>query len=204
VLILLLLLSALCSFILGMGVGMIPSYMVVAATVAPALVKVGVPEISAHLFVFYFAIVSMLTPPVAVATFVAAGIANSDPWKTGWIAVRLGIVKYIVPFLFIYSPALVFQGDIRQILVTAICAGAGTVLLAWSLAGHTVEEKLSFWKRLICGTGAACFLFPAWYLNIVGVFFAVPVVLGKHAPWRRSEQSGSELSVSRGWPHARK
>lgn len=204
VMILLLLLSALCSFILGMGVGMIPSYMIVAATVAPALVKLGVPEISAHLFVFYFAIVSMLTPPVAVAAFVAAGIANSDPWRTGWIATRLGMVKYVVPFVFIYSPALVFQGDIWKILVTGTFAGAGVVLLAWTFAGHTIREKLRFWERVICGAGSACFFFPVWYLNIAALLIAVPFILGDRAPWRRGVHPGSGFSVNRGSANARK
>jgi TRAP transporter 4TM/12TM fusion protein len=176
ILFVLLVLSAICSFILGMGVGMIPSYMMVAALVAPALVKVGVPEIAAHLFVFYFAIVSMLTPPVAVAAYLAAGIAGSDPWKTGWTAARLGIVKYIVPFLFIYSPALIGQGTSVQVFIAGTSGAFGTILLAWALSGYSIKRGLSWWEKIMCGIGAFCFFYPEWQVKAVGIFLVIPVM----------------------------
>ena len=103
---LLLLLAAVGSVILGMGMPSVPAYALVATLIAPALVELGVLPIAAHMFIFYFATVSSWTPPVAIACFATAAITGANPNRIGWVAMRLGILAYIVPFLFVYSPSL--------------------------------------------------------------------------------------------------
>ncbi len=107
-----LLFTAFVSVILGMGIPTLGAYVVLATIGAPALQQLGAPLIGAHLFIFYFACLSAITPPVALACFVGAGLAGSDPWKTGWTAVRLGIIKFIIPFMFVFRPGCLLQADL--------------------------------------------------------------------------------------------
>ena len=116
-LILLLVLAAVVSIILGMGLPTIGVYVMLAILVAPALVKVGVPPLAAHLFILYFGMMSLITPPVAPAAYVAAAIAGSPSMATGWTAMRFGWSSYIVPFLFVYSPAILMKGSLVDIVV---------------------------------------------------------------------------------------
>ena len=111
-LIALLVLAAVVSIILGMGLPTIGVYIMLAILVAPALVKVGVPPLAAHLFILYFGMMSLITPPVAPAAYVAAAIAGSPSMATGWTAMRFGWSSYIVPFLFVYSPAILMKGSV--------------------------------------------------------------------------------------------
>ena len=120
---LLLVLSALVCIVLGMGLPTVGVYVLLAALVAPALVKVGINPIAAHLYVMYFGMMSMITPPVAIAAYAAAGLAQADPVRTGFEAVRFGWSAYIVPFLFVASPTLILIGDplsIAQAVATAV------------------------------------------------------------------------------------
>ena len=138
-LILLLLLSAGVCIILGMGLPTVGVYVLLAALVAPALVKVGVTPIAAHLYVMYFGMMSMITPPVAIAAFAAAGIAGSDPMKTGWSSVRFGWMAYVVPFLFVMSPTLLLIGDTLPILQAIITAMIGVWLVSIAIAGYFLK-----------------------------------------------------------------
>jgi TRAP-type uncharacterized transport system fused permease subunit len=131
-LVLLLILAAVVSIILGMGLPTIGVYVMLAILVAPALVKVGVDPLAAHLFILYFGMMSLITPPVAPAAFVAAAIAQAPSMATGWTAMRFGWAAYIVPFLFVYSPAILLKGtvvDIAAVIVSSlfgiwlVCAG---------------------------------------------------------------------------------
>ena len=115
-LIALLALAAVVSIVLGMGLPTIGVYIMLAILVAPALVKVGVPPLAAHLFILYFGMMSLITPPVAPAAYVAAAIAGSPSMATGWTAMRFGWSSYIVPFLFVYSPAILMQGSVLDIV----------------------------------------------------------------------------------------
>lgn len=107
-----LLFTALVSVILGMGIPTLGAYVVLATIGAPALEQLGAPLIGAHLFIFYFACLSAITPPVALACFVGAGLAGSDPWQTGWTAVRIGIIKFVIPFMFVFRPGILLQADL--------------------------------------------------------------------------------------------
>ncbi len=121
-----LLLTAVISIILGMGMPTAAVYIVLATVVAPALVDMGIAPLPAHLFLFYFGLLSLLTPPVAVASMVAAGLAGSDMWRTGIVGVQLAAAAYLLPFLWVFNPALIMQGTIPAIIyavLTATCAG---------------------------------------------------------------------------------
>ena len=107
---LLLFLAAIVSIILGMGMPTVGVYVLLAALVAPAMVKIGLSPMASHMFVMYFGMMSMITPPVAIAAYAAASLAQTDPMKTGWTAVRFGWIAFIIPFLFIRSPSLLLEG----------------------------------------------------------------------------------------------
>ena len=108
---LLLFLAAIVSIILGMGMPTVGVYVLLAALVAPAMVKIGLSPMASHMFVMYFGMMSMITPPVALAAYAAASLAHTDPMKTGWTAVRFGWIAFIIPFLFIRSPSLLLEGS---------------------------------------------------------------------------------------------
>ena len=135
-LVLLLLLAAVVSIILGMGLPTIGVYVMLAVLVAPALVKVGVPPLAAHLFILYFGMMSLITPPVAPAAFVAAAIAQAPSMATGWTAMRFGWSAYIVPFLFVYSPAILMQGSVIDIVAITLTSLLGIWLICAALSGY--------------------------------------------------------------------
>ncbi|MCC6201836.1 MAG: TRAP transporter fused permease subunit [Gammaproteobacteria bacterium] len=126
-------LAALIAVILGMGMPTTAVYLVLSVVLAPALADFGVPPLASHLFLFYFGVLSMITPPVAVATFVAAGLAEAGFWRTSLIAMQLSIVAYLVPFLWIYNPALILEGSPMEILLAFATTTGGGFLLARAL-----------------------------------------------------------------------
>jgi TRAP-type uncharacterized transport system fused permease subunit len=120
------------ALVLGMGMPTTAAYAISAAVVAPGLIRMGVDVLTAHMFVFYFAVISAITPPVALASFAAAALAKSDPWKTSFESVRYGIAAFIVPFLFYYHPEILMRGaafDIALFIASA-CIGIWFVALA--------------------------------------------------------------------------
>lgn len=136
---LLLALAAGVCILLGMGLPTVGVYVLLAALVAPALVEVGVEPIAAHLYVLYFGMMSMITPPVAIAAFAAATLARSEPMKSGWSAVRFGWMAYVIPVLFILSPTLLLIGDAASIIVAFASAVAGIWFVSIALAGYLVR-----------------------------------------------------------------
>lgn len=136
--ILILIAGAITSFILGMGMTVSAVYIFLAVILAPALVQMQIDPIAAHLFVLYWATVSYITPPVALASFAAAGIAKANPMKTGFVSVRLGIVTFIIPFFFVYDPALIGRGSVDEVLIVITSAVLGVFLLSSSLEGYLI------------------------------------------------------------------
>ena len=132
----------LTSFVLGMGIPTTPAYIVVATLGAPALIKAGAPQLVAHMFVFYYAILSFITPPVCVAAFAGAAIAESKAMETGFIALKLGIVAFIVPYMFVYQPALLGIGETPEIIWAAITAIIGVIGLSPLLLVLCIAIKL--------------------------------------------------------------
>ena len=116
--------------VLGMGMPTTPAYIIMTALLVPAIIKLGVIPPAAHMFAFYFAMLSAITPPVALAVYAAAGIAKSDLWASGWAAVKIGAAGFIVPFMFVYEPALLMIGDWPTIVWRFVTACFGILLFA--------------------------------------------------------------------------
>ena len=153
---LLLFIAAVTSVILGMGMPPVPAYALVGTLVAPALVGLGILPLAAHLFILYFATVANWTPPVALACFAASSLSNANPNKIGLIAMRLGILAYIIPFLFVYSPALILNdANAGAILFSVITAIIGAVVLGVGLAGYFCQFIPASRRLLFCLSGAA-------------------------------------------------
>lgn len=144
-----LVLAMLGSLLLGMGMPTLAAYLVIALILGPAIEQMGVSILSAHLFVFYYGVASSITPPVALAAYAAAPIAGSDPFRTGLMAVRLGMAKFLVPFVFIYNPVLLLVETFEPVtfVVTLLRSLVGFWLLSSALAGYD-RVKLRWWETL--------------------------------------------------------
>jgi TRAP transporter 4TM/12TM fusion protein len=158
-LVLLLVAVAFMCIILGMGLPTTGVYLLVAVLAAPPLVQLGVPPLAAHMFVFFFGCLSMITPPVAMAAYAAAHIANASPMKVGFAACRLGWPAFALPFLFAWSPTLLLRGDPVDVAVSVVTAIGGVWLASAGMAGYLFRE-LPALKRLGCGAAAALMLLP--------------------------------------------
>ena len=154
-----LLLTAAASFVLGMGLPTSAAYLLLAVLVAPALTQLGLPIIVAHMFIFYYGLVSAITPPVALAAYAAASISGGDPNKTAVEAVRLGFVKLLVPFLFVTMPGLLMIGTGTQIFLSIVFAGIGVVGITVGLAGWLVRP-LALAERLAMIVASLLVLWP--------------------------------------------
>ena len=169
------------SIILGMGLPPVVSYLVLAALEAPALVSMGVNPIAAHLFIFYYCCLSLLTPPICTTAFTAAAIAKSPPMKTGFESVRFGIVLFTLPFLFVYNSGLLMEGSLAQIVYASVIAGFGVYALAVGAQGF-LFRKIGLLKRAIYITASILLFFPSYTLTVVGgVIFAVLLLFDKYA-----------------------
>ena len=142
--------TMIASLFLGMGVPTTAQYVIISALVAPALVQMGVLPMAAHLFILYFGTRADITPPVALAAYAGAGIAHSDPWKTGIAAFQLGIGDFIIPFMLVYAPELMFVGSIGSIVWATATAIFGVSLLAASVQGCMLVKSTWYeWTLLM-------------------------------------------------------
>ena len=173
---LLMLFLAVTCIILGMGVPTAPAYVIVATLGAPALMKAGVPMISAHLFVFYFAILSVITPPVCVTAFAGAAIAEAHPMRTGFVSCKLGLVAFIIPFMFVYQPALLLIGSTADVTVACITSIIGVVGLAAGLQGYLLTEA-KLWERPLLFFGGLMMIYPGTYSDLIGLAMMAAVVV---------------------------
>ena len=133
---LLLAMTAVTSLVLGLGLTTTACYIFLAILVGPALEKAGLNKMAVHMFVFYWGMLSAITPPVAIASFAAAGIAGAPAMKTGWESMRVGSIIYFIPFFFVLNPALVLQGPWLEALYLAVTAAIGVVFICGGLQGH--------------------------------------------------------------------
>jgi TRAP transporter 4TM/12TM fusion protein len=156
----LLVMVAVVCIVLGMGMGTVAVYVIVATLLGPAVTQLGILPIAAHLFLFYFAMLSLLTPPVCVAAYAAAAIAGASPMRTGFEAMRLGAVAYIVPFVFVYSPSLLLIGSFNEVALAVTTALAGTALLAVALSGFLFRPVGWMWRVLLAVAGVALIVPP--------------------------------------------
>ncbi len=148
----LLLLTALVCIVLGMGLPTTGVYLLLATLAAPPLIDLGLVPIQAHLFVLYFGMLSMITPPVALAAFAAAGLADAPQMRTGFEAMRLGWCAYLVPFLFVYHPQLLLRGDVISIVTTLVSVLVALLMISASLAGYARAPLSIATRALLIGT----------------------------------------------------
>lgn len=184
----LLLLTAVTCYILGMGLPTMAAYLLLALLVAPALVKGGISPFVANFFIFYWSLTSHITPPVAPAAFVAAGLAGASMWKTCWTSMRLGLILLILPFFFVYNPALLLQGTVLSIIEATFTAIIGTIVLAAALQGYLFDYT-KLWQRIFMGIGGLLLIFPDWRAEVIGVALATPAVL---LHWRSARAHKAE------------
>ncbi|MEW9501510.1 TRAP transporter permease [Jeotgalibacillus marinus] len=176
ILILALIFTMITSIILGMGLPTVAAYIIQVPLTIPALIGLGVAPIAAHMFVFYFAALSAITPPVALAAFAAAGIARSEPMKTGLTAVRLGLAAYIVPYLFVYGETLLLVGGATQIILSVITAIIGIIGIACAVEGWLLRH--AYWyERIILFLGSMLMVVSGIYTDIAGVIILTLIYL---------------------------
>jgi TRAP transporter 4TM/12TM fusion protein len=157
---LLLLISAAICIVLGMGMPTAGVYILLSTLVAPALVEVGIMPIPAHLFILYFGMMSMITPPVALAAFAAASLSGANPMRTGFAAMRFGWIAFVIPFMFVFAPTLVMQGPAYAIVLAAVTALIGVWLVAIGVVGHLVRN-LNVLERVLFSVAGIALVIPA-------------------------------------------
>ncbi|MCA3260416.1 MAG: TRAP transporter permease [Telmatospirillum sp.] len=175
-LLLALVVTAMAGIVLGMGMPTTPAYIIMVSLLVPAIMKLGVVEPAAHMFAFYFAILSAITPPVALAVFAAASLAKSDLWSSGWAAVKIGAAGFVVPFMFVYEPALLMIGDWTDIVRAFVMASLGIAMLAGGLHGFFLRRCTTLEKVLLL-TGAACVVYPSLATDLAGLGLGAAVLL---------------------------
>jgi TRAP-type uncharacterized transport system fused permease subunit len=188
-------LTAIVCILLGMSLPTTVVYITLAVLVGPALTQLGIVPLAAHLFLFYFGMLSLITPPDCLATYTAAAIAHSDFWKTGWTGMRLGIAAYVVPFVFALHPALILKGTAEEVLVAIVTASAGVILLGIGCAGY-LFRPLGWAKRALFLISSLFLLIPSWsgvwlVADVAGLILGVGLLI-----WERSRTLAAPSTTS--------
>ncbi len=192
-LILALFLTMLAGILLGMGLPTTPAYIVQVALLVPALVKLGVQVEAAHLFVLYFAVLSAITPPVAMAVYAANGISRGTLMDTSWAAVKLGLTGYIIPFMFVFSPSLLLMGDPLWVTMSVVTATIGVTCLAAGLHEHFFFGPARLWERLMLLVAALVLIKPGLITDLIGLALIAATVASQLLirPAQRAAGSGA-------------
>jgi TRAP transporter 4TM/12TM fusion protein len=187
--------SAFVCIVLGMSMPTAVVYITLAILVGPALTQLGVDPLAAHLFLFYFGMLSLITPPNCLATYTAAAIAHSDFWKTGWTGMRLGIAAYLVPFVFALHPALILKGPVTDIVFAVTACAIGVFLLAVGCAGY-LFRPLGWVKRGLFWMAGLFLTLPTWHgpwlaVDAFGLVLGLVLILWE---WNRSAAGESPIA----------
>ena len=187
-----LVLTMLCCIVLGMGVPTTANYCIMASTCAPILIQLGFPVVAAHFFVFYFGIVADITPPVALAAYAGSAIAKSNPMKTGLNATKLAIAAFIVPYIFAYSPALLFENISGWWEVVQICVSAllGIFGIAAALNGH-LFKKVGWPLRILLVVGGLGMMIPGTVTDLAGLLLVGAIVAYQYLSNKRASASAA-------------
>jgi len=176
-------LTMVAALILGTGLPTSATYIITSIMAAPALVQLGVPLLAAHMFVFYFGILADLTPPTAISTYATSAIAGADVWRTQWVAMMLALSGFVIPFSFIYDPALLLMsGSVAHIAVRTLAATLGIAMLGTGVIGY-LRAPTRLWERITLLAGAVLLIFPGTLSGLAGVacFVAVWGTQGRRA-----------------------
>ncbi|MGI9203775.1 MAG: TRAP transporter permease [Woeseiaceae bacterium] len=169
-------LTMLTAILLGMGLPTTAAYLILATVVAPSLVELGVPLLTAHMFVFFYGCVSTITPPVALASYVAAGIAEADIGQVGWTAFRFGITCYILPFMFFFGPALMLGAPIGDIVLAVASGLLGVYAVAAAMVGYMSSLLLPVFRILALIAGVLLLL-QGWVTDLVGIVIGATLLV---------------------------
>lgn len=169
-----LLATAVLCIIFGMGMPVSSAYILTAVLAAPVLIQLGMPVLSSHLFIVYFSCLSAITPPVAVAAFAASSIAQADPIRIGLNACKLAFIGFILPFMFVFQPGLLMQGNIMDIIWAVPTATIGVVAMSASVEGWLTRRLLA-WQRFLLMGGGLCMLYPGLVTDALGI---AAIILG--------------------------
>ncbi len=197
-LVLALFLTMLAGILLGMGLPTTPAYIVQVALLVPALVKLGVMVEAAHLFVLYFAVLSAITPPVAMAVYAANGLSHASLMDTSWAAVKLGLTGYIIPFMFVFAPSLLLIGPLPEVALAAVTATIGVVCLAGGLHEHFFLGRARAWERVMLIVAALVLIKPGLLTDLLGIGLIVvdPGQPALDSRRRRPTRQGNRVSPS--------
>jgi len=187
-LVLALILTMMAGIILGMGMPTTPAYIVMVSLLVPAIIKLGAIPPAAHMFAFYFAILSAITPPVALAVYAAAGLAKANLWESGLTAVRVGAAGFIVPFMFIFEPSLLMIGEWTAILQSFTTAAIGTVCLAAGLFGYLMGPA-RIWERVFLVGAAVLLIKPGLVTDLTGAALLISALAGQVLRRRANTES---------------
>jgi len=165
-------------YLFGMaGMTVIPYIVLAGVAVGPLVVATGLNQLALHLFLMYYLLTAWLTPPVAISAFVAAALAGAPAMKTAWLSMRLAVVLYFIPFVFVFNPALVLEGPIEETLYLFAQCLLGIWILASGLEGYLMKlGRLSLWSRPLLVVGGFLIAFPNWQTTVIGAALTVMVI----------------------------
>ncbi len=182
-----LLLTAVASLILSMGLPATACYIMVAIVIAPALIKMGATPLAAHFFVFYFSCISNITPPVAIASYTAAGISGAKPFQVAWTAMKIAAPGFLIPFLIVYNPILLWQEVVGgEMMLAVLTATIGTVFMAIGGVGYTFGRCAKIVRFSYC-IGALLLIIPGWRTDLAGIFIVAAGLLADYIAYRKQK-----------------
>jgi TRAP transporter 4TM/12TM fusion protein len=182
--------AMLASLVLGMGVPTTANYLITSTIMAPAVIQLGIPALAAHMFVFYFGIIADITPPVALAAYAGSAIAGSDPMKTGLVAVKLAIAAFIIPYIFVNTPAmLLIDASLTQVITISVTSLIGMVGVGASLENYYLTHMRIF-ERIAMMAGGLMLIDPGFYTDIIGFALIAAVTF---IQWARKKRESAAV-----------
>lgn len=163
----LLMITTVATIFLGMGIPATPAYIIVAITIAPAMIRLGVDPMTAHLFVFWFGMLAIITPPICTAVFASVGISGARIWPTAIESLKLGGIGFVIPYVFVYRPALLMRGSVMEIVATVGTFAIGSMAFGAAVQGYLLR-KLSLVKQMLFFVAGAALIFPSVRFTVVG------------------------------------
>jgi len=177
--------------ILGMGMPTSAAYLMAAILMAPAIINLGVIPLAAHMFIFYFAVISMITPPVALAAFAAASISESDLWETGLVAFKIAVPGFLIPYVFVYHNGLLLKGSLMEILWVTMTTSIGIIGLAGAIIGYFAKNT-NPWERILLTIGALLLIVPEKITDFVGLAILAGIFVFQR--WRKSAAEATVIT----------
>jgi TRAP-type uncharacterized transport system fused permease subunit len=182
--IIVLILTGIISLILGMGVTATVTFIITAILTVPILLQSGILPMAAYMFMLYFAIISYITPPVALAAYAAAGIADANMFETGWTAFKLGLAGFIVPFMLVFNNTLIMVGSPLRIIISFVSACIGIFMLALSIEGFLLT-RINLIERILCFIGALCLIDERYITSVIGLIILLLVYLDQRVKFHK-------------------